>query len=380
MKNITVILRMTDDCNLSCLYCYDKINRIKDRDINRKFLNNIDKIIKYIKSFNRDESKNLNLILHGGEPLLLNDNIYEIFLGKVRKNIKNVSISIQTNGTLLTKKKMEILNKYNVRIGISLDGSDEYQNQNRVYENGISSFKEVEKSIKMLKENNIRFGIIITISKYNINKEEDIYNFIKKNAIYCNIRPAFPTKQGPNNFIIAADEYINFFKKMFDLWYYDNTRTVGLKQINEFYDEIVKILEPDMYRGTCENSMNCFGNFISLDINGNVHTCNRTYGDKNFYLGNLNETALEDILKKCNEMCERRKNKLDNSQCSQCEILKFCYGGCPANSYYLYNDYTEPFLYACKVKKYIYFYIKQKLESEGQIFEYNSQKRKENIY
>ena len=380
MKNITVILRMSNACNLSCTYCYDKYNRFNNSEVNKKFLREMDNVIKYIKTFNIDKSKRFNLILHGGEPLMLTDEIYEVFLEKIEENIKNIEISIQTNGTLLTEKKMKILKKHNVKIGISLDGSDEYQNKSRVYPNGKNSFYKVKKTIEMLKENNIKFGIIMTISKNNINKEYEIYNFIKENNIYCNIRPAFPTNQNDENkLIMKDDEYIQFFKKIFDIWYYDKDRKVKLKQINEVYEEFIKVLEPCKYKGTCENSVNCFGNFVALDIDGNVYTCNRTYNDEKFYLGNLKDITLDQILEKCNQLYSKRMVSIENSECNQCKMLKFCYGGCPANSQYLYNDYRQPFTYMCTAKKAIYSYIKQKLELEGQIVEYETYRRKQKI-
>ena len=232
----------------------------------------------------------------------------------------------------------------------------------------------------MLRKNNIKFGVIMTLSKNNIDKEKEIYNFIKENNIYCNIRPAFPTNQNiDNNILMSNDEYSEFFIKMFNIWYYDTSNKVKLKQINEIYEEFIKILEPKMYKGSCENSINCFGNFVVLDTKGNVYTCNRTYNEKEFFLGNLNETSLENIINKCDELCIRRKNEIESSQCIKCEIFKFCHGGCPANSYYLYNDFIKPFLYSCKQKKDIYAYIKQKLEAEGQVLEYNNGKQRGNI-
>lgn len=376
-KNVTVILRMANACNLSCSYCYDKDNRMDTNKINEKFMENIDKIVNYVKSFDFNDNRNFNLILHGGEPLILSDEVYIAFLEKITNSIKKITISIQTNGTLLTQQKLKILDKYGVHIGISLDGSNEIQNKNRIFKNGKNSFNEVKKVIDMLNNNHSRFGIIMTLSKNNINTEQEIYDFIRENNLNCNIRPAFPTKKTEeNNIIMNSNEYITFFKRLFDVWYNDNTNSIKLKQITEVYEEFLKILEPNMYRGTCENSMNCFGNFVGLDTYGNVYTCNRTYNEKEFFLGNLNQISAEEIIDKCKKFCLDRKKSIEESKCKECEIFKFCYGGCPANSYYLYNDYTKPFLYNCKVKKAIFYYIKEKMDSEGQIIEYNKRKKK----
>ena len=374
MSNITIILRVTSSCNLACTYCYDKTKRYNNKP-NELFKNNIDNIINYIEKFDLDKKQKINVVLHGGEPLLLEAKTYELFFDKITKRINNISFSIQTNGTLLNDEKLKILKKYNVHIGISLDGCNEQQNKNRIYPNGKNSFKEVKKTIDLLNSTNTKFGIIMTLSKNNLNHEEELYDFIKTNNIYCNVRPAFPTKQTIlENELMSDEEYIKFFIKLFNLWYDDKKSEVKLTQIGELYDEFIKVMEPKRYKRSCTDSENCFKNFVSIDIEGNVYTCNRTYNEKTFYLGNLNKESIEQIKDSANKLYIKRKNNMDKSKCMNCEILEYCNGGCPANSYYLYDDFTKPYEYFCKSKKAIYQYVKQKLEREGQIEKYKAKK------
>ena len=150
----------------------------------------------------------------------------------------------------------------------------------------------------------------------------------------------------------------------------DLINNVKLKQINEIYEEFLKVLEPKMYRGSCENSINCFGNFVVLDTNGNVYTCNRTYNEKEFFLGNLNETSIDDILKKCQDLKKVREQYIKKSKCTNCKIYHFCYGGCPANSYELYRNYKLPYQHFCEANRNIHNYIEKVLEQSNQIEKY----------
>ena len=84
-RNMTVILRMANACNLSCSYCYDRLNRVNYKDISNNFLENIETIVEYVDKFYINKSKTLNLILHGGEPLILNYEVYEKFLKKSQR-------------------------------------------------------------------------------------------------------------------------------------------------------------------------------------------------------------------------------------------------------------------------------------------------------
>lgn len=373
-KNPVVIFRITNMCNLNCTYCYDKDNRYIDKNINEEFENKLNDIQRYLNMIYFNKDKTTTLIFHGGEPLLLSADVYEKLLKKIIT--PNMRVSIQTNGTLINEKYIEIFKKYNMNVGISLDGCNEEQNYCRIYKNGKNSFNRVMNNIKLLKENNIRFGIIMTISKKHLGKEKEIYDFIAENKLNINMRPAFPTKYGDNTNIMSEEEYYEFFKNIFDIWYEDRNKRVKLKQIREIYDEFAKVLKENYCSGSCSEGKNCFGKFISLDINGNIYSCNRTYNNDEFLLGNLNIQSIDKIFNNANKLAEKRIKNLENLDCIRCDIYRYCYGGCPANAYSIHGDYTKPENYFCQAKKKILKYIKERLEETDEINKYNINKSK----
>lgn len=372
-RNPVVIFRTTDTCNLDCIYCYDKNNRDTKVNVNQQVIEKIDDIVKYFEKIFINKDKSCSIIFHGGEPLMLSPNTYEKLLNKIK--FKNLKLSIQTNGTLINEEYIKIFKKYNINVGISLDGCDEEQNYCRIYKDGRNSFEQVMKNIQLLKDNEIKFGIIMTISKKHIGKEKMIYEFIANKQLNINIRPAFPTKNNNNNNIMSEEEYAEFFKNMFDIWYNDQEKKVKLKQIREIYDAFALMLDGKYCSGLCTNAKSCFGKFISLDINGDIYTCNRTYGNQRFKIGNLNKQTMDEILEKSKEFSKNRVNKLEKSKCFDCELYKHCYGGCPANAYNMYEDYTKSEDFFCEAKKEIYAYIKDKLEETDEIKKYNEKKK-----
>ena len=141
---------MTNACNLNCTYCYDKDNHTIPQKEDYKVINNLDKIVNNIvKIFDNENSKN-RIIFHGGEPLLIKGKTYEKLILKILKLRPNTKFNIQTNGTLLSNEHIRIFKKYNVEIGISIDGYNEITNNSRVYSNGINSFNKVMQKIDML--------------------------------------------------------------------------------------------------------------------------------------------------------------------------------------------------------------------------------------
>ena len=373
MKNPTIILRMTNSCNLNCTYCYDKKNRMNINEENEFIDKNLDKLVTYINKIQSNPNEKSNIIFHGGEPLLIKVDIYEKLIKKLRRNNPNVKFSVQTNATLLNEEFINLFKKYKVNIGISLDGYNEEQNKCRIYKDGKNSFDIVMKKITLLKDMKAKFGIIMTLSKGVLGHEKELYDFIAENEIGCNMRPAFLSDSTDNEYVMSNSEFMKFFINIFEIWYADDKR-VKLTQIREIYEEFAKALNPEYVLRSCVASDNCFENFVSLDINGELYSCNRLYNNKDLYYGNINDMTVEELNKKMKELTIRRKENIENSKCKKCLIYNYCYGGCPASAFAKNHDIFTADDYYCEAKVEIYKYLKARLEQTGAINEYETRK------
>ncbi len=376
-ENPTIIFRVTNNCNLDCVYCYDKKNHSNIYNESKIIKSNIKSIVSTIEKIWINKSIKANLIFHGGEPLLVNANTYRLLIEEIIKLYPNASFSIQTNGTLLSKEHIRIFKKYNVNIGISLDGCNEQQNQFRIYSNGKNCFNKVMEKIELLKNEKARFGIIITLTKAILGHERELYDFIAANRLRCNIRPAFLSDNNIKNFALTNEEYSIFFKNLFDIWLNDD-RKIDLTQINEMYEEFAKCLDNNKTYGNCSTCGECFGKFISLDAIGNIYSCNRTYENEKFYYGNINNMTREELALKCDELNKIRKSYLEGSKCKDCALFNECHGGCPANAYTLHKDICSADDYFCDSKLEIKKYIQSELKNKGLVEEYNKLKNVEN--
>lgn len=368
MKNPTIIFRATNSCNLECKYCYDKKNHISMNEENEEFELKIPKIIEYISVLWRDKNIKSEIIFHGGEPLVINADNYDALMGKIKEMYPKAKFSIQTNATLINEKNIRILKKYNVNIGISLDGFNEQTNCYRVYKNGKNSFENVMKKIELLKENDINFGIIMTLTNSVKGREKEFYEFIGKNNLKCNMRPAFECGQKCNEYM-KNEDYYEFFKNLFNIWIEDKQGTVKLTQIKELYDEFICALQPNYRIKSCSTSGNCFKNFISLDRMGNLYSCNRVYQNKEFFYGNIEELDMKELEEKINNEIKERNKYIQSSKCKSCKIYNNCRGGCPANAYSIYGtreSIDDSFCVAkVKIKEYINEYLdKNKIREE----------------
>jgi uncharacterized protein len=160
---MTIELRpMGVACNLGCTYCYQEPIR-EAGNINTKY--DIDKMLEQVERIGQDFS------VFGGEALLLPkidlERLWKYGYDRFGKN------SIQTNGTLIDDDHIELMKKYNVNAGVSIDGWEDL-NDLRVVRGRESSIEKTRESTKTivdniikLRNNDISVGIIITLHKKN---------------------------------------------------------------------------------------------------------------------------------------------------------------------------------------------------------------------
>ena len=168
------ILKVHSRCNLSCSYCY--VYEMADQGWQglpkQMTLATVDKAVSRIAEHARQHDlPSVEVILHGGEPLLARAQWISQLVGSLRARVPTqVDVSMQTNGTLLNRANLEVLKRLGVRVGVSLDGDAEATARHRHYANGRSSFDAVADGLYRLDSPEFRgmySGILCTIDLDN---------------------------------------------------------------------------------------------------------------------------------------------------------------------------------------------------------------------
>lgn len=210
----------TLSCNLRCAYCswrykpYDPVSYQNDPE---KFALWAVKVA--------HETGHREVVLHGGEPLLWPINKLELFMDTVTK--MGLRIGIQTNGTLITDKHIELFKKYNAGVGISIDGDTEIGTSRGFWKpTGESIFdadvnravvKKVMNNIEKMARAGVQMGVIIVLSKINASPEkiEKLAGFIKwlKSVGIVNgrLNPAFNSP-----YELSWKELIDVYKELYE--------------------------------------------------------------------------------------------------------------------------------------------------------------------
>ncbi|MDQ0177307.1 radical SAM/SPASM domain-containing protein [Bacillus chungangensis] len=156
---------LTNRCNLRCIHCYmDSGIKEYDEIDTKQWLALIDEASERYGEF--------FLSITGGEPLLYKGHL-EILRYAKSKGAKTGMIS---NGMAITEQKVQELNTCLDNLQISLDGASEEVND-KIRGKGV--FNRVTKSLKLLKNSDVRVGLNITVMNSNAQDIQDnLYNYI----------------------------------------------------------------------------------------------------------------------------------------------------------------------------------------------------------
>ena len=141
-NGLGITIAPTSNCNFRCPYCYEK-DVLTDCSMTQDVQ---DAVIQFIKQ-KIGTSKSLGVTWYGGEPTLALDVIEYISANLIEYCIDNgldYSAGIITNGYLLTRETVSLLNKFKVQFyQITLDGNPSVHDSRRYLADGSPTFKAI---------------------------------------------------------------------------------------------------------------------------------------------------------------------------------------------------------------------------------------------
>lgn len=193
------ILFPTENCNLNCIYCYEKHEICELTEQHYSLLLNLIK-----KAIDIDKKKVISVCWFGGEPLLKIDDIVS-FNNRIINEISNKEIvlvsGITTNGVLLSKTKFNLLLDNNITsFQITLDGY--VHDRQRIFKNGLGSFDIILKNILEALTIKRDFKIVLRVNITNEDFDFSFYDlfteFSNDNRLQFLVRPV--SKWGDESF------------------------------------------------------------------------------------------------------------------------------------------------------------------------------------
>lgn len=349
--NPTAIIEITEQCNLACDFCLRSSFVLPSMDYET-----LEKMIFHIVD---SSEKRVDFIWHGGEPLKAGLSFFKDILEIQQKyNSKDIFIknNVQTNATFLNNRFIDFFQENHFEIGTSLQGTKAIHDKSRVYPDGSPTYERVLANISKLKE---KPGSILVLTKDILGREEEIYYSLKPfvrgfriseylpgglNSIKnSNLEGVFNDPNLPSPLEMGTS-----MVKFYNIWKRDES-PIELKPITE----IIKSFVVGRSQGCLYSQEVCTHSIFGVKSNGDFYTCLRGAPDKEFFLGNVKTFPLKkyDLVSEKNK--EKRIEKLLESSCGQCHFWNYCNGGCPLESWKIYEN-LENKSYYCEGRKMLF--------------------------
>ncbi len=351
---IPIIKIVGNSCNLRCGYCFysttdQSTNCRMNYELLRKFL------VEYMQLF----TDRFMFIWHGGEPLLAGLSFFRRIVeiqSQITRNNQVIQNFIQTNATLINEEWAKFFKEYNFKVGVSLDGNEKSNNRFRKNYNGKGSFNQIMRGIKILRNHNIKPGIIQTLTSDNLSQTKENFNF------FTNIVGArgwstniYLDKNNENRMMpgqsLTNKQLTTFLIDQINLWLAQNDSKLKIREIENFISAMF-----NKKPSSCAFNGSCAGYFC-LEYDGKIYPCDRSSGYPDLLLGDISKQPLLEVLNSAERLSYvERINNLP-SECFSCEWQKSCNNGCTMHRV---KDIDGKY-YFCEARKTVFAYLREKI-------------------
>jgi uncharacterized protein len=317
----TLVLEVAQDCNLRCSYCYaeggsygKKAALMDPADATRAVRGMLERA---------GEDDNLTLILFGGEPLL-NMPAIEAAVAEVEKGRKEkgsrVSISLTTNGTLLTPEIVQFLRRHRISVSVSMDGPEDLHDENRRAPGGGGSYREIVGRLKVLLDGaTAPVAARVTLLPRQWSRVEEVFDHLVGLGFHeVGIAPASPVD---SRFLATAQEEDELFQGMAALAgrFLKNAPRGGIP-----FSNIIDLLARLHVGQTKVVGCGAGLGYLALDAAGGYYLCHRLTGDDDFRVGDLETGAIPAKVTAALAAAGIDRGEL----CRDCWGRTLCAGGC----------------------------------------------------
>jgi uncharacterized protein len=365
------IVKVHSRCNIACDHCY--MYELADQSWRHRPMvvsdSNIDHLAARIaEHVERHELDHVEVMIHGGEPLLAGRTKLTRLLSTVSAALAaktQLQFAMQTNGILLSDSILELLDIYNVQIGVSLDGGETETNRHRRYADGRGTYQNVLRGIRLLRSDRYRHlyrRLLCTIDVANdpirtfdelACLEPPAIDLLLPHATWEDPPPARGTTYG-------ATPYGDWLNALFDHWYNASAQSVRIRLFEEL---IVALLGG---RPVTESLGLAPMDFVVVETDGTLELQDAL---KVAYEGapatglSLATHPFDAALK--HPVVRANQSGIEDLSltCRQCSIVTVCGGGHYAHRYRADTGFDNPSVYCADLIEFI-AHVRRRVEND----------------
>ena len=330
----TIVLQPTPFCNINCSYCYLPERR------NKAVMKQETVATLFEKVFASGwASPYLTVIWHAGEPLVLPIAYYETAFAAIdalRPASVSIHHAIQTNGMLLTPAWCTFLKKWDVGLGVSIDGPRHVHDAHRVTRSGRGTYERTIEGIRLLRREQVPFHVISVLSAENMGAPEEMLDFYVSEGIEDVCFNVEESEGAHQSELFAGSDAQGRFRAFLERFWTLSRRDERIHFIREIDGLLPRIFCPDGM-ATTNPQVEPFG-MLNVDCRGNVSSFspellglkNEQYGD--FLIGNIHDHSLQEMRRSKAMTAMTQAIGEGVALCRRdCDYFSVCGGGSPIN-------------------------------------------------
>jgi len=339
----TLIMHLTDACNLSCRYCYHAEWDQNSRQKKGMRLEVAHKAVDFLFD-HAGELEEVVLVFFGGEPLLnfkVIPAVVDYACQKASEDGKKVTFAITTNGTLLTEEIIDFFRQKNIGVTVSMDGTESVHDRYRRFPDGSPSYGIMLPKIKrLLNGSDNRPAVARVTLVEGPDKVPQILDHLLDLGFtevgFAPVTTGHPDYQLSNHDMdLLLGEFQNLSQKF--LYAAEKRRFYGFSNV---IDMLVALHQGEVMNYPCGAGLGLF----STDPRGKLYLCQRFTGQEEFCMGDIFNGFNHEKLETFRDQAEI-SNKAD---CKRCWARTICTGGCYHEACVREGNHLKPNLHYCE--------------------------------
>ena len=343
----TLVMNLTNQCNLSCQYCYEfGADKLATPEGKAKFMDvetaktSVDFLL--AQSAGR---RSIHITFFGGETLMnfpLLKQVVTYASQKAGEQGRHIDFSLTTNATLLTPAIIQFLSDNHIGVTVSMDGPKEMHDQLRVFSNGRGSYDIIEPRVRALIENHrtrpITARVTLTAGVSDVIR---IFRHLKQDLGFHEVGFAPVTSSSNQLYTIGAkgmDHVLDQFHTLAGeyLEYALRGEAHGFSNVS---DTLAELCQGVNKSHPCGAGLGLLG----VGPSGDIAPCHRFVDSDTHALGHVS-TGID----KAKQADFLRRGHIDSKyDCHTCWARPLCAGGCHHEAYVRYGDTGHPNLHYC---------------------------------
>lgn len=324
-------------CNLRCKYCFyaDEMHKRKTESYGMMTEQTLEQIISKTLA---EAKEQCFFVFQGGEPALAGISFFRRAIALAeRYNVNRCAVeyALQTNATLLDDAWCRFFAENHFLIGVSLDGTKEIHDANRIDADGNGTYDRVVEGIRLLEKHKAEFNILTVLTGSCAGNFRKIYQQYENNGWhyqqYIPCLEPVGEKRGGHPWSLTPKRYAQYLRTAFDCWYWDAIS--GKKKYNRYFDNLLLRMD-GQHPEACGMSGHCSIQY-AVEADGSVYPCDFYMLDE-YRLGNLNTDSYDELDRRRRELKFMEESLAVHPDCESCKWKALCRGGCRRD-----RDYFE---------------------------------------